>query len=75
MCHQKLNYNYIFVNSHYICTNTNICIYNVKLSTVIKSDPKAPFSSSTISRCRGGCHSFLWVAPFYPISVAYNDEC
>ena len=31
---------------------------NTKLVTVVKSDPKAPFSVATTLRCRGGRYSF-----------------
>ena len=47
----------------------------VKLATVVEGDPKAPFSIAAASRCRGGRYSFLWIAPLYPWSVAYNAEC
>ena len=29
-------------------------------------NPTAPFSITTILRCRGGHFSFLWIAPLYP---------
>ena len=40
-------------------------IYIVRYSwpTVVKGDPKAPFSITTISRCRGGRYCFRWIAP------------
>ena len=37
----------------------------VKLATIVEGVPKAPFSIATTSRCRGGCYSFPWIAPFY----------
>ena len=41
-------------------------IAKVKLVTVVKGDPKAPFSIATIPRCRGGGYSIPWIAPLYP---------
>ena len=35
-----------------------------KLATVIESDPKAPFSIATTSRCRGGVTPFPWLLHF-----------
>ena len=46
----------------------------VKLATLVKSDPKAPFSIDTTSRCRGGYYSIPWIAPLYPWSLPYNAE-
>ena len=42
------------------------------MATVVKSDPKAPFSIATTPQCRGGGYFFLWIAPLYPWSVLYN---
>ena len=47
----------------------------VKLVTLVKGDPKAPFSIATTSRCRGERYSFPWIAPLYPWSLPYNAEC
>ena len=44
------------------------------LTTVVESNPKAPFSIATKPRYRGGWNSFLWIAPFYPRYVPYNAE-
>ena len=38
----------------------------VKLATLIEGDLKASFSIATTPKCRGGCYSFLWIAPLYP---------
>ena len=46
-----------------------------KLATVVKSDPKAPFSIATTQRCKGGRYSFPWIAPLYPWYVPYNAKC
>ena len=43
--------------------------------TIVKGDPKAPFSIVTIPKCRGGCYSFPWIAPLYPRYVPYITEC
>ena len=43
-----------------------IYIYISKLvswPTVVKGDPKAPFSTATILRCREGRYSFPWITP------------
>ena len=37
----------------------------VKLVTVVESDPKAPFSKATTPRCREGRYSFPRIAPLY----------
>ena len=34
----------------------------VKLVTIVKGDPKAPFSIATTPRCRGGCYSIPRIA-------------
>ena len=49
--------------------------YKVKLATLVKGDPKAPFSIATTPSCRGGRYSFPWIAPLYPWYVTYNAEC
>ena len=41
-------------------------IVKVKLVTVVKGDPKAPFSTAATPKCRGGRDSFPWIAPLYP---------
>ena len=43
-----------------------VCVYKVKLATLFKGDPKAPFSIAAILRCRGGRYSIPWIAPLYP---------
>ena len=43
-----------------------IRISEVKLVTVAKGNPKAPFSIATTPRCKGGRYSFSWIAPLYP---------
>ena len=50
-------------------------VYIVKLSTLVEGDPKAPFSIATTPRYKGGCYTFLWIAPLYPWSLPYNVEC
>ena len=45
----------------------------VKLTTVVESDQKAPFSIATT--LRGERYSFLWIAPLYPWNVPYIAEC
>ena len=42
-----------------------VVVSKVELATVVEGDQKAPFSIAT-TRCRGGCYSFLWIAPLYP---------
>ena len=54
-----------------VCVCVCVCIYiytqvKVKLATVVEGNQKAPFSIATTPRCRGGCYSFPWIAPFYP---------
>ena len=37
-----------------------------KLATVVKGDPKAPFTINTTPWCRGGHYSIPWIALRYP---------
>ena len=37
-----------------------------RLVTLVKGDPKAPFSIATTPRCRGGRYCIPWIAPLYP---------
>ena len=46
--------------------------YLNKLVTLVKGDPKAPFSIATTLRCKGGHYSIPWIVPFYPWSLPYN---
>ena len=46
----------------------------VKSATLVKDDPKAPFSIATTPRCWKGRYSISWIAPLYPWSVPYKDE-
>ena len=46
-----------------------------KLATLVKGDPKAPFSIATTPRCRGGCYTIPWISPLYPWSLPYSAEC
>ena len=41
----------------------------VKLASLVEGDQKAPFSIATTPRCRGGRHSFPWIAPVYTYLV------
>ena len=41
-------------------------IYNNKLATEVKGNPKAPFSIAIEPRCMEGRYSFPWIAPVYP---------
>ena len=50
-------------------------ISNVKLSTLVEGDPRAPFSIATTLMCRGWCYFFPWIAPLYPWCVPYIAEC
>ena len=45
---------------------TTIIDKKVKLATLVKGDPKAPFSIATKLRCKGGCYSIPKIAPLYP---------
>ena len=40
-------------------------VSKIKLVTVIEGNQEALFSIATTPRCRGGCFSFLWIAPLY----------
>ena len=56
-------YTYKYTCIH-IYTYIHVLIY-IKLATLVKDDPKAPFSTVTTPRCKGGCYSIPWVAPLY----------
>ena len=58
-----------------VCISAADFFVKVKLVTVVKGYPKAPFSIATTSRCRGRCFSFPWIALLYPWNVPYNAEC
>ena len=45
------------------------------LATVIKGDPKAPFSIATTPKLWGGRNSFPWISPLDSLYVPYNAEC
>ena len=44
-------------------------IVRVKLVTLVKGDPKNPFSIASTHRCRGGHNSISLTVPFYPWST------
>ena len=46
-----------------------------KLAILVEGDPEAPFLVDTTPRCREGCSSIPWIAPFYPWSLPYNAKC
>ena len=64
---------YIFMR---VCVYRNICVcvYKVKLMTVVKGDLKAPFPIATTLRCWTQCYSFPWIAPLFPWYVSYIAE-
>ena len=41
-------------------------IIKVKLVTLVKGEPKAPFSIATTLKCREEHYFFPWIAPLYP---------
>ena len=45
------------------------------MATVVEGGPQAPFSTTTIPRCRGGRNSVPWIAQLYPRYVPYIAEC
>ena len=53
----------------------NMCISKVKLVTVVKGKPKAPFSIATTPSCRERRYSNPWIGPLYPWYESYNAEC
>ena len=52
-----------------------IYISKVKLVTIVKGDPKTPFSITTRPRCRRGRYFIPCIAPFYSWSLLYSAEC
>ena len=44
-----------------------------KLATLVKDDPKAPFTIVTTPRCKGGCYSISWIAPIYLIMLSVKQ--
>ena len=69
-------YSFILILFHFILFDLlSMTIYILsKLTTLVQSDPKAPFSIAATPRCRGGRYSIPWIAPFYPWSIPYNAE-
>ena len=43
-----------------------------KLTTLVEGDLKAPISTATTPRCRGGLYSIPWIAPLYSWFSPYN---
>ena len=42
----------------------SVCLYIYSCwLTVVKGDPNTPFSIATTLKWKGGCYSFLWIAP------------
>ena len=50
-------------------------IYIYKLATVVKGDPKAPFSIATTQSYGGERYSFPWISPLNSLYVPYNAKC
>ena len=49
-----------------------VCVEKkVELATVVKGDPKAPFSIATTLRCRGGCN-FIYI--YIYIYIYHNKK-
>ena len=61
--------------------NWNECLFMISFLMkwsclpLVKGDPKAPFSTATTPRYRGGRYSFPWIAPLYPWYIPINAEC
>ena len=47
----------------------------VKFTTLVEGDLKAPFSTATLPRFRGGHYFIPGIAPLYSWSLPYNAEC
>ena len=60
-CHMRLNFMMAYLIS-----------FNIKNKV---GDPKDPFSIATAPWCWGGCYTIRWIAPLYPWSLPYDDEC
>ena len=45
---------------------SHYCIIKIKLATLVKGNPKAPFLIATTPRCKGGCYSIPLIVPLYP---------
>ena len=61
---------YNLVSPKTICPNKllwpgQIVVVVLLLVTVVEGDPKAPFSITITSRCKGGRYSFPWIDPLY----------
>ena len=66
--HKKLELTCLPISSAIVWTQ-------LLLATVVKSDPKAPFSVATTPTCREGRYPFPWIASIYPWYVSFNAEC
>ena len=47
-------------------------LYFLKLATLVEGYPKAPFSTATAPRWRGGRYSLPWIALLYPRALPNN---
>ena len=55
-----------------------LLLHRYNWPTIVKSYLKAPISIATTLRCREGCYSFPWIAPFtldlYLIMLSVKQE-
>ena len=55
-----------------ICMCISLYMYMYMLVTVVEGDLKVPFLIASTPMCRGGCHSFFWIALLYPQYVLFG---
>ena len=55
-----------------IYMRVSVCIHIVDYS---RGWPGGSLFNSYYPRCRVGCYSIPWIAPFYPWFLPYNAEC
>ena len=70
------NYQQFEINHNCNLKEVQMLLYNQnKLATLVKGNPKAPFSIATIPGYRRGPYSIPWIAPLSPWFLPYNADC
>ena len=68
-------FKYFYIKLLFLFTAITWFPVQLKLVTLVESDPKAPFSIATTTRCMGGRYSIPRFAPLQPWFSPYSAEC
>ena len=74
---RKIRENFQIYSSHSMNKGIVFCWREPIIYVVVNCSwrqPKAPFSTVTTPRCRGGCDFIPWMTPLYPLYVPYNAD-